>query len=134
MKIVIYTPGELTRVLVRDYRDPKRASEDFICSWFINRNEQMDWVCHSGQVKHEPITRICIMTGKGEHIPDEAIEVLCQLLVRLIEHMPEPWPIQFGSTPRHDYIDSNTYASKELKQVESRILQNLKLMKVSLAI
>ena len=74
------------------------------------------------------------MTGKGEHIPDEAIEVLCQLLVRLIEHMPEPWPIQFGSTPRHDYIDSNTYASKELKQVESRILQNLKLMKVSLAI
>jgi hypothetical protein len=131
MRIVVYTPDEKTSVLVRDYRNPKRASEDFICSWFINRNEQMDWVCHSGQVKNDPIVRVCLMIGSKESIPDEAIEVLCQLLSRLLKKDPDA-EIEFRNTPKRQESYSDRYLTKELAQAKARILANLKLMKVSL--
>lgn len=120
--ITVYTPGEKTKTLVSEYRNPKRASEDFSASWFINRNEEMDWVCHSGDFKDKADIRVCIMTGLGEPITQDAIDCLCALLSRLIGNTDPQAILRFGiSKP-----------SRELKSVQGRIVQQLKIERKSL--
>lgn len=122
--ITVYTAQEYSKTLILKYRNHKCAKEDFSCTWFINRDKNMEWYAHEGNHADPEDIRICVMLGYSEPVTDQLLQVLADLLVRITNgDQSKLSQIKYGTTK----------INKQLEGVPERILQNIRIERMSIA-
>lgn len=132
--ITVYLPGETTAVLIREYRSIKKAKESFSCDWFINRDENMNFVLTKGSLENKRKIKVCLMISASEQLTNDQVDTVAGILSKIaIKYGQGVENIRFGYPTSFRNIEGPIFPTKA-KPLALRLKQAVKISMECIAV